>query len=321
MIIPNVAYITKIDDNGDLKIISSIYNTPIQTKPFKTKEEMELRHLQNFQKKLMNDGSEYNFDILERGDTGKRKRPDFFINRANTPVGIELTMFMLSNLRAEVKFFAKIKERLLEAYYSRRLRELAGLSFEIRFGDISENTPIQINDNELGQLIVAWNKILDHPFDTIRPLWAEDGTQLIDTKKTYPVGQGGSIKNGLIAWEVSGVTDGQLDALTDFGKQTGFEISHGSKSYSEEMVFNEFQNTIKRKDIECNKGLELLISSGLPDKDGWITTLEDMVVTEFISKLKIDKPQFLSRIFLDSRFRGNYFVIYDVNKPSSTFIK
>lgn len=312
MIIPHIPYITAEDVSGVKRVVSQIYNIPIQRAPFHSKEEMELFHLKNFQQKLQKEHSTYNFDILNRGDTGKNKRPDFYIERANKTIGIELTMFMFRKLREEVKFFAKIKKRLLEAYYSGKLKNLWGVHFEIRFGDITKNTPVEINNTELDQLITAWNQILEKPFDQITQLWSDDETQLFDpNKKVYPVGENGSIKNGLIVWEVNYVSDAPIDGATDFAKQTGFEVSHGLTSYTEKMVFEEFQNTIDKKDISCNKDYELLVSSGLPDKDGWITTLEDMVLTQFITKLEIKAPQYLSRVFLDSGFHGEYFVIYD----------
>ncbi|MFQ6404330.1 hypothetical protein ACIDE9_06140 [Methylophilus sp. 'Pure River'] len=285
------------DEDGNVDFVSTS-NTSIKYPKFANKNAMEYSHLKHFKELLDTQLPELSFTAPIRA---KSDPPDFYINRSGKKIGLELTMLIFRDLRQEVKFFAKIQERLLDKYSHGKLKKLEGIEIDIEFSN-HVNRPAVIGENILQELIASLNKLADKPF--------EFSKRMTDNDIPYPLSETDSVGNKLITWTVTHL--GSIEPKTELGKRAGFEIGHSIKQYLKVDFINLLNKTIEAKDIEKNAGNELLISAGMPDIDGWITTIEAIGVSTFFEEwLKNFKgPKFLSNIYLDQWGQNKIYILY-----------
>lgn len=266
---------------------------------------METDHINHFKNLAINQLPHYDFQIL---GPEKNDPPDFWIERNGKTIGIELTMFMFQDLRQEVKFFHEIQDKILDKYLTGEIADIHGIEIELWFGDYDTNRPRHLQTEEFEELISHLNNLAKKPFET-----SVQDELLTSTASPYPLGQEGRIGTGFIGWRV--VSLGHISLKTDLGRVAGFEISHSLKSYTKSDFFKRLQDTIDAKDKEKNLDHELLISAGMKDMDGWITTVEavclNLIMDEWMTIQK--PPKFLSTIYLDFWGSGKIKVLYDRN--------
>ncbi len=298
------------DENGFPDIGSSIHNTSIKQKAYFDKRDMESDHINHFKNIVSSELPDYDFRILgpENNDP-----PDFWIERNGKTIGIELTMFIFQDLRQEVKFFDDIQNKILDRYLNGDIADIQGIEVELWFGDYDKNRPRNLKPEEFEELISNLNNLASKPFGEPGPLFDDvvNGEILKATPPPYPIQEQGTIGNGFIGWRVTNV--GYIPIKTDLGRITGFEISHSLKSYRKADYFKRLQATIDAKDKEKNKDHELLISVGMKDMDGWITSAESMHLPMLMDEWRtIQKtPKFLSKIYLDCWRTRTVTVLYE----------
>ncbi|WP_029148146.1 hypothetical protein [Methylophilus sp. 5] len=296
------------DENGYPDIAASVSNSSMKQEAYRDKAHMETDHITHFKNLLNIQLPEHDFRIL---GAEKNDPPDFWIERNGETIGLELTMFMFQDLRQEVKFFDEIQNKILDRYISGEIADIQGIEIELWFGKNGANRPRKIEPDELEQLITQLNNLASRPFGQPGPLFDDPAHGLKATPFPYPSEEEGSVGDGFISWRVINV--GYTPTKTNLGRIAGFEISHTLKSYRKTDFFNRLQATINAKDKEKNKGHELLISVGMKDMDGWITSVESVCLAIILDEwLTIQKePKFLSKIYLDCWRTATLKVLYD----------
>lgn len=291
------------DKNGFPDIVGSVHNTSIKQAAYINRHDMETDHINHFRSLVSSQLPDYDFIIL---GPEKNDPPDFWIERNGKSIGIELTMFMFQELRQEVKFFHEIQDKILDRYLTGGIANIQGVEIELWFGNYDTNRPRHLEIEEFEELITHFNKLASKPFE--KPI---NDDFLTSIASPYPLGQEGSIGKGFIGWRV--VNLGHIIPKTDLGRVAGFEVSHSLKFYSKADFFNRLEAIINAKDKEKNRDHELLISVGMKDMDGWITTLEAVCLSLIIDEwMTIQKsPQFLSAIYLDFWNSNKVRVLYD----------
>jgi len=288
------------DEDGNVDFASNVSNTSIKYPGYANKHAMEYAHLKHFKELIATQFPEFSFTDPTRS---KHDPPDFYISRHGDKVGLELTMLIFRNLREEVKFFAKIQERLLDEYLHGELKDIAGVEIDIEFSTQS-NKPLAINENTLRELVTSLNKLTEKPFEFHKRL-SINGLPL-----PYPLSESGAVGKGMIKWTVTNL--GFIEPKTELGRRAGFEIGHSIKQYLKADFFALLNKTIEAKDTEKNYGHELLISVGMPDLDGWITTIEGRGVSAFFEEwLKnFKKPRYLNQIYLDQWGQNKVYILH-----------
>jgi hypothetical protein len=290
------------NEDGTFSVASELQNTSLKDRKYAHKRAMEYAHLEHFRIHINNKLPNYTFKVLGVGEDP----PDFEIVRNKQKVGIELTMLILEDLRAEVKFFARIQDKLLSEYKLGRLKKLEGIEINLTFGSDETNRPKAIDDVTLNELINSLNKLADKPFE-----FPTDFSMVDEVQSPYPVTESGVVKNGFINWTVTHI--GDIEPRTQFGSIAGFEISHTYKA-PKDKILDLLQRIIDTKDVEKNSNFELLISAGMPDKDGWITTIEELCLVFFLDTWEIKQPKYLSKVFLDCWRMRRLHVLYEREK-------
>lgn len=206
-------------------------------------------------------------------------------------------MLIFRNLRQEVKFFSEIQERLLRKFEQGQLQNLGAISIDLEFMDHPDNRPSKVDDKTLEELITALNNLASKPYDF--------------QNMTYPVGQNGLIGNGVIKWSVTDIVVGNFEPITPLGFAAGFEVGHSLKHFTKHDIFSLLQNTIDAKDVEKNAGNELLISVGMPDIDGWATTIEAQILFSYFGEWEkgYKGTKYLSRVYLDNWLNNKIYIL------------
>ncbi len=261
----------------------------MQREPYSSRRAMEFDHLQHFKRMLKVQHPDFYFRLEGDGS----EPPDFFISRAGKRCGLELTVFAQPVRRERAAFFAKLQDRLIEAYDQGSLRRLEGIKIDLAFRDLGEK-PVPVSESELAELIQQLEAISDTVRAPLPPNW-------VSSAELHPAFASGQVNDGILKWNVSSISNMPMRG-SKLANHTGFEIEYTHREWMQaEDVQSALERCIQAKDKPNAGNDELLIVAGAPDRDGRAYPAEALLLGSFLAKwggLKTE-PKHINRVFVD----------------------
>lgn len=264
-----------------------------------TKQGVELAQAEHFQREVA-ENPNWAFDILLARD-----RPDFWIQRGTTRLGLDVAAFASTERRRAADQFRRLKRILMAEYRRGRLRQCEGVEVQLFFSEERLPKPEKF-EKSITEFVVALEGYrVDHA------AWARvDGVSFITGANPYPLGEAGTTTDGTMNWHVSGLNRSE----SVFSRSCGFNVEHQFvEMTSATKVAAELQRIIGAHDIAGQGINELVLVAGGPDIFGEAVGGESTISELYFDKWNgtIPAPKHLNRIFVDNWLLGRARLIFD----------
>ena len=243
---------------------------------------------------------------------GQQDRPDFYIARAGTRIGLDVTDFSFPERRSAAARFRTVRAGLIAAYDRGLLRGCRGIGISLSFPDTKVGS-----DKRLAVEIPQLADMLDTIVVT-EAHHGQFGKDWVDAAGPgpYPMGLEGSTKSGFIKWTVTGIFTGDpnVPGADSFLTHCGFAIEHiYRQTVGLPQVKAELDRVVSKHDKTDDQGIdELLIVAGGPDENGNSIPGDVSMVSWFLSEGgEIAAPTRIKRVVLDCWGTDRLDVLYD----------